>query len=53
MAGDNVDPALYYFRTTPTFDVADGPHRWLGENVFVCSAARTKNRVLLDFYQVG
>lgn len=52
MAGEAVDAALYYFRTTPTFDVADGPHRWLGENVFVCSGARTKDQVILDFFQV-
>lgn len=28
-AGKAVDPSLYYFRTVPTFDVADGPHDWL------------------------
>ena len=52
MAGEAVDSALYYFRTSPSFDVADGPHRWLAQYVFVCSAARTSDRVVLDFFQV-
>ena len=53
-AGEEVDPALYYFRTTPRFEVAaDSRHAWLGESVFVCSAARFPDRVLLRFFTVG
>ena len=53
-AGEEVDPALYYFRTTPRFEVAaDSRHAWLGESVFVCSAARLPDRVLLRFFTVG
>lgn len=51
--GDDVDPALYYFRSSPQFQVADtGPHAWLGRNVFVCTAARFATRVVLDCYRV-
>lgn len=53
-AGEIVDPALYYFRTTPRFEVAgDGPHGWLGRNVFLCTAARYKDHVALDIFAVS
>lgn len=53
-AGEAVDPALYYFRTTPQFDVAaQGPHGWLGRSVFVCTAARYHDHVRLDIFEVG
>ena len=53
-AGEEVDPALYYFRTTPRFETAgDGPHAWLGRTVFVCSAARYRDHVRLDIFAVG
>ena len=53
-AGEAVDPALYYFRTTPRFDVAtDSAHAWLGRTVMLCSAERRSSEVLLDFFAVG
>ncbi|WP_242496159.1 DUF3237 domain-containing protein [Sphingobium cupriresistens] len=53
-AGEVVDPSLYYFRTTPRFEVAgDGPHAWLGRTVFLCAAARFKDHVALDIFAVG
>jgi hypothetical protein len=53
-AGEVVDPALYYFRTTPRFEVAgDSPHGWLGRTVFLCTAARYKDHVALDIFAVG
>lgn len=51
-AGEVVDPALYYFRTTPWFQVQDGPHRWLAENVFICRGSRRPDAVELDIYRV-
>ena len=51
-AGEAVDPALYYFRTTPTFDVADGPHGWLRQNIFICAGVRGAKDVQLHFYGV-
>jgi hypothetical protein len=51
--GESVDPALYYFRTTPRFETAvPGPHAWLTASVFVCSAARYAERVELDIFEV-
>jgi hypothetical protein len=52
--GEAVDPALYYFRTTPRFEAPDdSPHAWLNQSVFVCSAARFSDRVILRFFVVG
>jgi len=50
--GDNVDPSAYYFRTTPRFDVAPGPHEWLRRNAFVARGIRRPHRVEIDFYVV-
>jgi len=52
-AGDNVDPALYYFRTTPVFDVADGPHAWLRRQIFVARGIRRPRSVELRVYAVA
>ncbi len=52
-AGEDLDPALYYFRTTPTFDVADGPHQWLRESLFVGVGARHPASVSIDYFKVG
>lgn len=51
-AGETVDPALYYFRASPQFDVQPGPHGWLMENTFVCVGKRWPDAVDLDFYRV-
>jgi hypothetical protein len=53
-AGQDVDPALYYFRTTPRFEVAaSSAHGWLGNTVFLCTAARHRDHVSLDIFEVG
>ncbi len=52
-AGEAVDPALYYFRGTPGFEVAPGPHDWLLRHVFVCTGERLPDLVLLRVYAVG
>jgi hypothetical protein len=48
LKGERVDPALYYFRSSPSFEVADGPYGWLRESVFVCAGAREPDRVILE-----
>jgi hypothetical protein len=50
--GEAVDPAAYYFRTTPTFETAASALAWLNRTAAVCSAVRTRERVILDFYAV-
>lgn len=52
VAGEQVDPASYYFRSTPVFEVGPGPYRWLAESVFVCTGERLPDRVRLAVFQV-
>lgn len=50
--GEAVDPATYYFRTTPIFETGHPQYTWLNDIIAVCSGVRTANAVLLDFYVV-
>lgn len=50
--GEDVDPDAYYFRTTPTFEVAAGPHAWLRRATFVARGIRRPDHVVIDVYQV-
>lgn len=50
--GEDVDPALYYFRTTTQFEVAPGPHEWLRRHAFVARGIRKPDHVVIDFYVV-
>jgi Protein of unknown function (DUF3237) len=52
-AGEDVDPSLYYFRTTPRFEVSDGPHAWLRRSAFVARGIRKPDHVLIEFFRVG
>lgn len=49
-AGENVDPALYYFRTAPVFEVAAGPHSWLMDNLFVATGERQAGQVVIKVH---
>ena len=50
--GEPVDPTLIYFRTVPKFETGAAKYRWLMENLFIGSAARHPDRVVLDVHQV-
>ncbi len=50
--GEPVDPKLIYFRTVPKFETGAAKYRWLMEHLFVGSAARHADRVVLDVHQV-
>ena len=50
--GEPVDPKLIYFRTVPRFETGAEKYRWLMENLFVGSAARHADRVVIDVHQV-
>lgn len=52
MRGETVDPALYYFRTSPSFEVVAGPHDWLNRSVFVGTGARHASEVHVRYYRV-
>ena len=50
--GEPVDPELIYFRTVPKFETGSEKYRWLMQNLFVGSAARHADRVVIDVHQV-
>lgn len=39
-AGEDVDPAEYYFRTVPEFIAPAGKYDWMNRSIFICSGAR-------------
>lgn len=51
-AGEDLDPSLYYFRTTPTFEVQPGPHDWMTRSVFVGQGIRHPNNVVMRYFRV-
>lgn len=50
--GEPVDPGLIYFRTVPKFETGAEKYRWLMESLFIGSAARHADRVVIDVHQV-
>lgn len=52
-AGERVDPALYYFRTSPRFTAPVGKHRWLMENTFVGVGKRWPDSVEIEAWRVA
>ena len=50
--GAEVDPSLYYFRSTPAFETAAGPHDWLTRAVFVASGERHRELVVIRVFRV-
>ena len=51
-AGGMVDPADYYFRTTPEFTAPTGRYDWMNRSVFVCSGARYATSIRLWVWRV-
>jgi hypothetical protein len=43
---------LIYFRTSPKFETGAAKYRWLMEHIFVASAARHAERVVIDVHMV-
>lgn len=50
--GEPVDPNLIYFRTVPRFETGAEKYRWLMQNLFIGSAARHADRVVIEVHQV-
>ena len=51
-AGEPVDPALYYMRTTPRFETGDARYAWLNRMVCVATGARRPAAVELEVFKV-
>ena len=52
MGGEDVDPAQYYFRTTPYFETASEKYSWLNKLVTVGVGKRTKTSVTYSIYAI-
>ena len=52
-AGEAVDPSLYYFRPSPVFEVAPGPHGWLMEHIFVATGERQAQQVSIEVFTLS
>ena len=50
--GENVDPALYYFRTVMRFETADPQVDWLNRILALARGQREANVARLDVYEV-
>ena len=51
-SGENVDPSLYYMRTTPLFETGDARYAWLNRMICVGTGARRPNAVELEIFEV-
>jgi hypothetical protein len=51
-AGEEVDPSLYYMRTTPLFETGDARYAWLNRLICVGTGARKKSAVHLEIFEV-
>jgi hypothetical protein len=51
-AGEPVDPALYYMRTTPWFETGDARYAWLNRIVCVATGARRAAAVELEVFEI-
>ena len=50
--GEAVDPASYYFRTTPVFETASTKYDWLNRIVSVATGRREKSGPVYEVYEV-
>ncbi len=50
--GEVVDPALIYFRCSPTFETASSALAWISERLFIGTGARHPDRVEMRFFTV-
>ena len=51
-AGEEVDPSLYYMRTTPWYETGDARYAWLNRIICVASGARRAAAVELEVFEV-
>jgi len=50
--GEAVDPASYYFRTTPVFETASAKYDWLNRIVSVATGRREASGPVYEVYEV-
>lgn len=50
--GEEVDPALYYFRSVPVFETGEPKYDWLTKNVFIANGIRKPATVIIQVWKV-
>jgi hypothetical protein len=50
--GEPLDPALYYFRTSPTFETASEHYDWINRIIAVGLGYRTSDGVIYSVYEI-
>jgi hypothetical protein len=50
--GEPVDPALIYFRCSPSFETASASLAWISERMFVGSGVRRPDQVQMRFFEL-
>lgn len=51
--GEPVDPALIYFRCSPSFETTSSALGWINERMFVGAGERHPDKVVMRFFEVG
>ena len=51
-SGQDVDPAEYYFRTTPVFETGASDYAWLNGVVAIATGQRRADEVIITVYEV-
>jgi hypothetical protein len=51
-AGETVDPASYYFRTVAEFETGAAAYQWLTQAIFLASAERYPDKVIVRFWKL-
>jgi len=50
--GEPVDPKEYYFRTAAVFETASEKYDYLNKHIYIATAERKKDGVIIHFYKV-
>ena len=53
LSGQSVDPALVYFRCTPSFETGSRSLGWINHRLFVGSGVREPERVVIRFFELA
>ena len=51
-AGEDVDPADYYMRTSARLETGDEAYAWVNHQIFVCAGIRRASAVEIAYYAV-
>jgi hypothetical protein len=50
--GEVVDPALYYFRSVPSFETSEARYDWLTKSIFLATGIREPELVIIRVWKV-